>query len=62
MLRDYDVALAAQGKWLAVSIADGVTALASEDVLEPVIENLLENAASFTPKGGTIEVALERDG
>ena len=57
MLRDYDVTLAAQGKWLSLSIADGVTALASEDVLEPVIENLLENAASFTPKGGTIEVS-----
>jgi len=62
MLSAYDITLAAQGKWLAVSIADGVTALASEDVLEPVIENLLENAASFTPRGGTIEVALERDG
>jgi len=62
MLSDYDVTLAAQGKWLAVSLSAGVSALASEDVLEPVIENLLENAASFTPKGGTIEVALERHG
>ena len=62
LLGDYDVTLAAQGKRLAVSITDGVTAFANEDLLEPVIENLLENAASFTPKGGAIEVVLERSG
>ena len=30
--------------------------------MEPVIENVLENAASFTPPGGAIEVSLARDG
>ncbi len=62
MLRDYEVTLAAQGKRLAATIEKGVTANANEDLLEPVIENLLENAASFTPKFGTIDVQLEKSG
>jgi two-component system sensor histidine kinase ChvG len=62
LLADYGETLAAQGKRLAASIAPGVTAVANEDLLEPVIENILENAASFTPKFGTIEVALEKSG
>jgi two-component system, OmpR family, sensor histidine kinase ChvG len=62
MLRDYDVTLAAQGKRLSPSLDKGVTAYANEDLLEPVIENVLENAASFTPKFGTIDVSLRRNG
>ncbi len=62
MLRDYEVTLAAQGKRLASTIEKGVTAIANEDLLEPVIENILENAASFTPKFGTIEVFLDKSG
>jgi two-component system, OmpR family, sensor histidine kinase ChvG len=62
MLRDYEVTLAAQGKRLAAALEKGVTAHANEDLLEPVIENILENAASFTPKFGTIEVSLKRNG
>lgn len=62
MLRDYDVTLAAQGKRLTGKIDKSVTAYANEDLLEPVIENVLENAASFTPKFGTIEVFLEKSG
>jgi len=62
MLEDYEETLGAQGKRLNVSIEKGVFADANEDLLEPVIENLLENAASFTPKFGTIDVTLERSG
>ncbi len=62
MLRDYEVTLAAQGKRLAATLEKGVSAHANEDLLEPVIENVLENAASFTPKFGTIEVSLKRNG
>ena len=62
LLRDYEITLAAQGKRLAPTLEKGVFAHANEDLLEPVIENILENAASFTPKSGAIEVALERHG
>jgi two-component system, OmpR family, sensor histidine kinase ChvG len=62
LLRNYQVTLFAQGKRLLTSLSGGVTASANEDILEPVIENLLENAASFTPKGGIVEVTLEHEG
>ncbi len=62
MLNDYDAAMAAQGKSLALNLAVGITVLANEDLLEPVIENILENAASYTAEGGSIDVVLERDG
>jgi two-component system sensor histidine kinase ChvG len=37
-------------------------ACANEDALEPVIENILENAASFTPAGKPVEVGLQVEG
>jgi two-component system sensor histidine kinase ChvG len=37
-------------------------AYANEDAIEPVIENMLENAASFTAAGGTVEVGLHMQG
>jgi two-component system, OmpR family, sensor histidine kinase ChvG len=58
----YENILAAQGKRLAMAVDDGVIALASDELLEPVIENLLENAASFTPENGVVEVRLNPDG
>ena len=61
LLKDYEAALAAQGISLVQNLGVGIVALANEDLLEPVIENILENAASFTANGGTIEVALGRE-
>jgi two-component system sensor histidine kinase ChvG len=58
MLEDYDLTMAAQGKSLAARITENVTVYANEDLIEPVVENLLENAASFTPAGGIVEVSL----
>ncbi|MGN6149279.1 MAG: sensor histidine kinase, partial [Rhizomicrobium sp.] len=55
----YENILAAQGKRLVMAVDDGVVALANDELMEPVIENLLENAASFTPKNGVVEVRLE---
>ncbi|HWC00141.1 MAG TPA: HAMP domain-containing sensor histidine kinase, partial [Bryobacteraceae bacterium] len=62
MLPTYEAMLAEQGKRLIVSVAPRVMAYANEDVMEPVIENLLENAASFTPEGGAIEIRLHVEG
>jgi len=60
LLRDYDTVLGAQGKRLVVTIAEGISAYANEDLLEVIIENLLENAASFTPPGGAVDFRLEK--
>ncbi len=62
MLADYEVTLVAQGKRLSARIPNNITAFANEDLMEAVVENLLENAASYTSKGGTVEVVLDRDG
>ncbi len=62
MLSAYEPTLSGQGKRLVASVQPHVLAYANEDVMEPVIENLLENAASFTPTGGTIEIALHIEG
>lgn len=61
MLPAYEATLSWQGKRLATQIEPFLTAFANEDVMEPVIENLLENAASFTPPEGTVEVSLVRE-
>jgi two-component system sensor histidine kinase ChvG len=62
MLSAYEPTLLAQSKRLVMSIHPHVLAYANEDVMEPVIENLLENAASFTPAGGRIEISLHAEG
>lgn len=62
MLPAYETALAAQGKQLLASIDDRVMAHANEDAIEPVLENMLENAASFTAAGQNVEVGLHLQG
>jgi len=57
----YENILAAQGKTLSTAVDEGVIALANDELMEAVIENLLENAASFTPENGAIEVHLARE-
>jgi two-component system sensor histidine kinase ChvG len=61
LLEGYEISLAPQNKKLITMIAPGVGVYANEDMIEVVIENLLENAASFTPSGGEIEVTLHTD-
>jgi len=62
MLASYETVLAEQGKCLSAAISPRVMAYANEDALEPVVENLLENAASFTQRGGVVEVQLHMEG
>ncbi len=47
---------------IAARVPAGLRVLAADDMLEPVIENLLDNAVDFTPAGGFVGVALERAG
>jgi two-component system sensor histidine kinase ChvG len=61
LLEAYDITLIAQKKRLVALIEPNVTAYANEDIMEAVIENLLENAASFTVGNGVIEVTLGCD-
>lgn len=62
MLPAYETALVAQGKRMIASVNDRVMAFANEDAIEPVIENLLENAAGFTPVGKLIQIGLHMQG
>lgn len=62
MLSDYAPVLSMQEKRLAVSIVNGASVYANDDLLEAVIENLLENAVSFTRRGGVIEIDLRQNG
>jgi two-component system sensor histidine kinase ChvG len=62
MLDSYDASLSPQGKRLVRRIEPDVRVYANDDALETVIENLLENALSFTPPGGVVEVRLYAEG
>jgi two-component system sensor histidine kinase ChvG len=55
----YQTTLTAEGKLLRAEIEPDVHAYATEEAMESIIENLLENAASFTAPGGTIKVTLK---
>jgi two-component system sensor histidine kinase ChvG len=61
MLENYEIALVRQGKRLSRRIEPEVMVYANEDALETVIENLLDNAISFTPASGTVEVRLQAE-
>jgi len=45
---------------LAAAIAPGCVVLAGPELLETVVENILDNALSFSPAGGTVRMSLTR--
>jgi two-component system sensor histidine kinase ChvG len=57
----FEPTLNAEGKHLHSDIEHGVQAYATEEAVESIIENLLENAASFTESGGTVTVRLSME-
>lgn len=59
---DYAHGLPTGGPRLAVDIADGLNVIGSAELLETVIENILDNALSFTPDGRTVRVTARRGG
>lgn len=46
----------------SVKIADSLCVLGDEEMLETVVENVVDNAVSFSPEGGRVDIALQRDG
>lgn len=62
MLESYRERMSEQGISLRVDLASGLFIRAGEEMIEVVFENLIENAVSFSPRGGTIAVGLSRVG
>lgn len=53
--------LAAGGPRLEADIPGGIRVLGAGDLLATVLDNLIENAISFTPDGGAVRVTLHRE-
>jgi two-component system sensor histidine kinase ChvG len=51
-----------RGVRLTTAIGRDVVVRASDDLLETVLENILDNAVSFSPRGGEVTIALRRRG
>lgn len=47
---------------ITADLTPGILVLGTEEMIETVLENLLDNAVSFSPPGGAILVRLGRDG
>ncbi len=58
MAEAYDRLHAQQGLRVSVRIGGPAMVAATEDSLEAVLENLLDNALSFSPPGGTVRVVV----
>jgi len=62
ILLGYSEAVWEQGVRLSHRLDEKVIVRASEELLETVIENLLDNAISFSPPGSEVTVSLTRKG
>ena len=64
ILVDHDVSiiLASHDLTLSADLLPGLYVLGTEEMIETVVENLIENAVSFSPAGSEILVHLARDG
>jgi two-component system sensor histidine kinase ChvG len=60
MLADYEITAKHAGVALKSRIAPGVLVGGEDPAIESVIENILDNAFSFSERGGSIWVTLER--
>ncbi len=60
LLDGYEMAWRQANLTLDRRIAEGVIVLAAPDILETVFENVIENAVSFSPAGGSVHVSLQR--
>lgn len=62
MLANYAPVLAERRLSVAAAVEPRLTVLAGRELLETVVENVVENAISFSPAGATLSVSLARAG
>lgn len=55
---DFEGPCETRGVHLVTKIDDVAVVLGSDEMIESVLENVVENAVSFSPVGGTVQVAL----
>ena len=55
---DYRLMLAGRRDILTVDVAAGVAIRGRDDIIETILENLVDNAVSFSPTGATVVVTL----
>jgi two-component system sensor histidine kinase ChvG len=61
MMVAYGTVIESRGLKLGTELEDNVVVRASEDLLETVVENIVDNSISVSPKGGRISVSLHRN-
>ncbi len=59
---DYRVLAEGRGRHIVTAIAEDAHVLGSVELIEAIVENLVDNALSFTPQGGNVYLDLVRDG
>jgi two-component system sensor histidine kinase ChvG len=62
VVADLDRARPLSGPTLVARVKDGIMVLGGTELIEIILENLIENALSFTPEGRQVAVSLERQG
>ncbi len=60
--RDVTIVLASRDLTITADLLPGLFVLGTEEMIETVVENLIDNAVSFAPPGSEILVHLTRDG
>src|SRR5712671_2831736 len=60
--RDVTIILASHDLTITADLLPGLFVLGTEEMIETVLENLLDNAVSFSPPGSEIVIHLTRDG
>jgi two-component system sensor histidine kinase ChvG len=59
---DVSIILASHDLTISADLLPGLCVLGTKEMIETVVENLIENAVSFSPAGSEIVVHLTRDG
>jgi len=62
MARAYHSLAEGRGVALRIEAAEGIQVLGSEELIETAVEAVLDNAISFTPAGGRVQMQLQRNG